>query len=430
MSRLPDVVAVADRHMCSGCGTCAYLAPESYEMVDTLRGGRRPLKLLDTTSGRQREEEALYACPGRSLKHDGPLPTAHMSALGAAWGPVLELWEGYASDPEIRHAGSSGGVATALGLYCLEAGGMSGVLHTAGREDVPLLNRTVMSSSRQELLARSGSRYAPASPCEGLGDIEEASAPCVFIGKPCDVAGAAAASRVRPRLAQRLGLTVAVFCAGTPTTQGTMEAVRVLGISPDDVESVRYRGNGWPGRFAARAKGGREGSLSYEQSWGEILQRHRQWRCMVCADHTGEFADIAVGDPWYQPTGSDPGRSLVLVRTERGRRLLHAAVDAGAVNLERVAPDVLPRSQPNLVRTRGAVWGRLITMSALGMPRPRYRRLPMFRSWLALDRREKVRSTAGTAKRVFARRMHRASPAEPWSGGASAGAELRMSERT
>jgi coenzyme F420 hydrogenase subunit beta len=428
MSRLPDVIAVADRHMCSGCGVCAYLAPESYEMVDTLRGGRRPLKLLDTTSGRERETQALSACPGRSLEHEGPLPAAHMEGLGSAWGPVLEMWEGHASDPEIRHAGSSGGVATALGLHCLEAEGMSGVLHTAAREDVPLLNRTVMSSSRAELLAASGSRYAPASPCEGLGEIEGSSTPCVFIGKPCDVAGAAAASRLRPRLAERLGLTIAVFCAGTPTTQGTLEAVRVLGINPDDVESVRYRGMGWPGRFNARAKDGREASLSYEQSWGEILQRHRQWRCMICADHTGEFADIAVGDPWYQPTADDPGRSLVLVRTERGRRLLHAALDAGAVDLEPVRPDVLPRSQPNLVRTRGAVWGRLVTMGALGLARPRYRRLPMFRSWLALDRREKVRSTAGTAKRVLVRSMYRPSPAEPWSGDVSTRAGLPTPE--
>ena len=37
----------------------------------------------------------------------------------------------------------------------------------------------------------------------------------------------------------------------------------------------------------------------------------------MCADHTGEFADIAVGDPWYRPHLDDePGRSLVLARSE------------------------------------------------------------------------------------------------------------------
>ncbi|MPZ74883.1 MAG: hypothetical protein GEU74_17010, partial [Nitriliruptorales bacterium] len=57
-----------------------------------------------------------------------------------------------------------------------------------------------------------------------------------------------------------------------------------------------------------------------------------------------------VGDPWYReiPEG-EPGRSLVLVRTERGRRILHAAIGSGALVLERVGPEIVQASQPNLL---------------------------------------------------------------------------------
>ena len=121
-------------------------------------------------------------------------------------------------------------------------------------------------------------------------------------------------------------MTIAFFCAGTPTTRGTIALLDRLGIDdPSDVLDVRYRGNGWPGRtvFTVKTATGTETrSLSYEESWGEILTNHKQWRCNVCADHTGEFADIAVGDPWHRPTDPrKPGSSLILVRTERGREL-------------------------------------------------------------------------------------------------------------
>lgn len=384
-------------------------------MVDTLDGGRRPLRIIQASDRSGNEQAALAACPGRALDQQ-PLPTEHLSELGDAWGPVLEVWEGHAADPEIRFSGSSGGVATALSLYCLESEDMHGVLHTAARQDVPYLNRTVMSRSRNELLAATGSRYSPASPCDGLGLVEAAPAPCVFIGKPCDVAGAVRASRLRPTLADRIGLTIAFFCAGTPTTAGTLEAIRSLDIEPDEISSVRYRGQGWPGRFTVETRSGAVRSLSYDDSWGAILQRHRQWRCMICPDHTGEFADISVGDPWYRPVEEgEQGSSLVLVRTERGRSMLQAAIAAGVVDLERVTPDLLPRSQPNLLRTRGAVWGRILTMRIMGLPVPRFRGLPMLRIWLRLSLREKLRSTAGTARRLAQRGLWRPMPVLPWS---------------
>src|SRR5258707_1343211 len=98
------------------------------------------------------------------------------------FGPVLEIWEGFASDPEVRMRASSGGLLTALSLYCLEREGMASVLHTGQDPEKPWLNKTVQSRGRSDLLQRTGSRYAPASPCDGLRDIENSSEPCVFVG--------------------------------------------------------------------------------------------------------------------------------------------------------------------------------------------------------------------------------------------------------
>ena len=416
--RIDSIRDVAEKHLCTGCGVCAYLAPDALRMVDDLERGRRPFPL----EGREALDvagDALDACPGRGLAHDRSRPSEEEEAeLFSEWGPVRELWEGFAADDALRLAGSSGGAASALALFALERAGFHGLLHIAARPDVPYLNHTVLSTSRDEILAATGSRYAPASPCDGLERIERAPAPCVFIGKPCDVAGARAAARLRPALAENLGLTIGIFCAGTPSTAGTLAMLRAMGFEdPAQVTGVRYRGNGWPGLATVRAADGRENAITYAESWGDILQVHRQWRCYVCADHTGEFADIAVGDPWYREIPPDePGRSLILARTERGARFLAEAIAAGYLQVERVGPEILRASQPNLETTRGAIWGRIWGTRLLGAAAPRYRNVAIFPSWWSrLGAKDKLRSFLGTFKRTFKKGLRKRRPVRPWT---------------
>lgn len=409
MAKLRTVHEVASRQLCTGCGVCAYLAPGEIRMVDVADHGRRPLPLVPTGGG---AADAMRCCPGVGLGHDSPAPAAgEIGELRPLWGPVRALWEGYATDPEVRFAGSSGGVTTALAAFCVEQRGMAGVLHTAARADLPYLNETRFSRTRAELLAETGSRYAPASPCERLDLVEQADGPAVFIGKPCDVAAVRMAATVRPQLADRLGLLIAFFCAGTPSTRGTLEMLAAMGVDPAEVTSVRYRGMGWPGRARAVVAGDapdQDHSLSYQQSWDQILQRHRQWRCYLCADHTGELADVAVGDPWHRSTDGDPGRSLVLARTERGAAMVAEAVRAGVLTLTPASLDVLRASQPNLVQSRGAVWGRVLTLRLAGQAAPRFRHMPMLRVWWQdLTLVEKLRSTVGTLRRIIRRRLWR-----------------------
>ena len=153
---------------------------------------------------------------------------------------------------------------------------------------------------------------------------------------------------------------------------------------------------------SAKATRNAPAQLSYQDSWGEILQRHRQWRCHLCIDHTGEFADVSVGDPWYRDIEpGDPGRSLVIARTPRGRAAVEAAIESGMLMLSPVDPALLPASQPNLLAARGAVWGRIVTCRAMLVAAPRYRQMPTFGAWRRLRLKAKLQSFYGTAKRLF-----------------------------
>jgi coenzyme F420 hydrogenase subunit beta len=405
--RKPDSLEqIVDRHLCMGCGTCAAARPDLVTMVDTEQHGRRPRLKPGADPSATRALARL--CPGREIRFAPPRDYDE-----AAWGPVLEVWEGHAVDPELRYRGSSGGAVSALALHGIESGAAAGVVQVAARKDRPLFNETVISRSRQEILAAAASRYAPASPCEKLADVRAADGKHIFVGKPCDVAGAQRLMQSDKELRASVGLTISIFCAGTPSTAATKELIRSLNIDNDAwIEDVRYRGRGWPGRMAVRYRltvdsPPKSASVSYEKGWGEILQKHTQWRCRLCADHIGEHADLSIGDPWYRPVGKhEQGESLIVVRTERGRRALRAAVAEGYLVLKRRSTETLAASQPNLERTKGAVFGRRLAARALGLPAPVYHGAALHRVWLrALSPLAKVQSFAGTMKRILKKRL-------------------------
>lgn len=414
--RLRTVVDVAERQLCMGCGACAYMDPQGVRIVDAKGDGRRPVS-TGRPSDPERAREALAACPGmeQSSRFDRTAPGL-AADLAETWGPILELWEGWATDETMRFRASSGGAASALSTYCIERGGMHGLLHIAARKDVPYLNETVMSTSRAEIVARSGSRYAPASPCDGLQRIEDAPAPCVFVGKPCDCVAVRNVRSMRPALDRKLGLVIAFFCAGTPTTKGTLAMLERMGIDdPAKLRSLRYRGDGWPGKATAVVE--RDGraetrQLTYHESWGEVLAQHKQWRCNLCPDRTGETADVSVGDPWWSGVPEDaPGRSLILVRTERGRRIVAEAVAAGYLKVERAENWKLRASQPGFPQVRGAIWGRAAVLRLLCAPVPRHYGHALFRHWVReLSLKDKLKSVVGTARRVILRNLWRRRP--------------------
>jgi coenzyme F420 hydrogenase subunit beta len=331
----------------------------------------------------------------------------HDPSLAVRWGSVLEIWEGHATDETMRYEGSSGGALTAIAAYCTERLEMHGTLHISGDDNDPVRNRAQLSRTRQDLMAATGSRYAPAAVCDGLRLVEQAPAPCCIIGKPVEIAAISKARHLNSSLDKNIGLTLSFFCAETPSTQGTTSLLNRMGYAPDTLRSLRYRGFGWPGHFAPVRKGESEPQeqMTYRESWS-FLQAFRPWSVQLWPDGSGELADISCGDPWYEePDGENPGFSLIVVRTVLGQKIIQGAIEAGYLNLQPAKPWKLENSQRGLVRKKGAVWGRLIIMRLMRLPTPRFTNNTLFRCWLELSINEKLRSTLGTLRRIISRRI-------------------------
>jgi coenzyme F420 hydrogenase subunit beta len=410
MPKIRTVSDIVAWRMCLGCGACFWACKEGrIQLHNFLDEGIRPIvKPGDCGSCR----DCLKVCPTLSCNfslenraHEGPFSPSFQKK----WGPILAIWEGHAKDPEIRFKGASGGVLTALSLFCLEKGGMRGILHIGPCPENPLHNITRLSRTGEELFYACGSRYSPASLCDGLGLIEDAPGPCAIIGRPVEIGATQNAMALSPTLKEKVGIRMSFFCAEAPSTRGTLELIKMFGLSEGDLAQLRYRGHGWPGEFVVVKRGDSEPSvrLSYRESWG-FLQRYRPWASQLWPDGGGELADITCGDPWYrEPDGKDPGSSLVIARTRRGRLLVEEAMRQGYLELKPAEPWKLERSQWGLLQKKGSVWGRRLALRTLGLPVGRFPGMALFPVWLTLPRKEKLKSMLGTYRRILSRGLFR-----------------------
>lgn len=411
--RIKTIEDVAGWRLCCGCGACAGLSPDAIQMVDIVQSGLRPRFVRKPTA--EVIEKSLAVCPGIALNRV-PMPNDQLGGKDVYedWGPILKIWEGFAVDPEIRYCAASGGVASALGLFALDKWNAEGVVQIRPSEKDPFVNKTCISKNRKDLIAAAGSRYAPASPADILRNLKSLPGQYVFVGKPCDVAAVRKAILLEPDLADKVIFTIAFFCAGVPSTLGTYRLAQAAGVrSLEKVKSIRYRGRGWPGEAVVEYldENGyqRCQSFTYDQSWKEILQKYRQWRCYICPDHIGEFADIAVGDAWHRPLENhQPGLSVVIARTSKGFDIIKQAAKADYLHLSEASPEVLPNGMPWQIPLKNQMWGRLVTLRLCGIPTPRFISFQLaYRWWYGLSIFKKAKTIFGTLKRIFVKQLYR-----------------------
>lgn len=397
----PSITDLATSGACTGCGLCASIAPDAIDMRLSRAGFLRPA-LRQPTVAPDAASMALIgqSCP--ALVVERPADPAHDHVL---WGPVRRSLTGHASDAEIWRQGSSGGVISALAWHLLNSGEVDAVAQIAVSHDDPLRNELQISTQRDAVLRAAGSRYAPAAPLAGLLQALDQHQRMAVVGKPCDVAAVRQLLRARPDLQARLPYLLSFMCAGTPSLNATHDLLKAMGSSKEQVVKFRYRGDGWPGMARAEQADGRSFEMDYNASWGGVLGKQLQQRCKICPDGTGEQADVTCADAWYGKDGypdftEREGRSLVLVRTAAGERLVDAATLAGNVKTEPLDIGEVARMQPYQVTRKRAVLGRTWAARLRTGHAPRYRGLGLVRASLQMNPLDWLRQAWGMWRRA------------------------------
>jgi coenzyme F420 hydrogenase subunit beta len=359
--------------LCIGCGLCRAIAgPERLEIAMTREGRERPF--VRTPLDAATLERINAVCPGVHVDGaDGGTQSGDVET-DLIWGPTEHLAIGYASDPDVRYRGSTGGVLTALGRYLLESERAKFILHVAASKTAPMRTERRLSFDAASVLDAAGSRYGPAAPLIDFTSILDRAEPFALIAKPCDVSAVRNLAKLDSRVDRYMQYALTLVCGGASELTKSQEILDEFGIDERELSLFRYRGFGNPGPTRLETKDGRAFELTYQQMWADESTWRIQSRCKICPDAMGEGADLVVSDVWPGggPTGEDEGFNGIIVRTRRGRELYEAALAAGAIveSSRRVSFRDFDEFQPHQVRKKRAVWARLAGRKAAGQPVP------------------------------------------------------------
>lgn len=404
MRASPALARVKAGQLCAGCGLCAGVSQGAVRMREQSPGYARPEQTAPLPPGAERM--IATACPG--------LKTAPWREAGREgipvdpyWGPWLRCLTGHSPDPEIRHQGSSGGVLSALAIHALETGRVSRVVHTGTDPRRPTRNVTLISTTREEILAGAGSRYAASSPLAEMESLLADGRPALFIGKPCDVSALRQLARLDTRVDRVFPYMLSFFCGGIPSHAGTDRIIGAMGLDPARIVHFRYRGEGWPGLTKAEDSEGRTGEMLYEESWGGHLSKEVQFRCKICPDAVGGVADIACADAWYGGESGYPqfeesdGRSLIMSRSAAGEALLDSALAAGAISAEFLPIGEVVLMQPSQARRKRRVAARVAACRVLLSPTPEMRGMALMQATRRESPAGLLRDFLGTMRRII-----------------------------
>jgi coenzyme F420-reducing hydrogenase beta subunit len=220
--------------------------------------------------------------------------------------------------------GQDGGVATAL----LASGMQRGLFDAA-----IVVQRTdgyraeaVVAENVDDIIKARGTKYLRVKMMPKLGElIDKGKKKIAIVGTACEVR---AARKIQERLLDEfpdLDLTIiGLFCFEAFDYEKLKEETqRLLSVDLDKAEKTQIH----KGKFIVRTEG-KEYSTSVRD-----LSKAVEKGCAFCDDFTGRLADISVGS-----VGSEDGYSTIIVRSEKGKKLLeNIDLTRGNVNKEEIA---------------------------------------------------------------------------------------------
>jgi coenzyme F420-reducing hydrogenase beta subunit len=279
---------------CVGCGACAIVCPTDSKKV---RVNTYPMLEEDIKAA---EEQFLRGTKDELLGVHSEIFAAKSSVDG-----------------------QDGGVATALLLSGFERGLFDAAIVV--KRTVGYKAEAVIAESAEEILNARGTKYSRVKMMSKVGElVEKGKRKIAIVGTPCEVR---TARKIQQQLLiehPSLEITiVGLFCfEAFDYDKLKEETERLLGVDLDKAEKTQIH----KGKFTVTVDG-KDYSAKVKKFHNAI-----QGGCAYCNDFVGWLSDVSVGS-----VGSAEGYSTVIVRSEKGKKLLeNVDLVKGDVNKEEI----------------------------------------------------------------------------------------------
>ncbi len=307
---------IIDTGRCVSCGACEAVCPvnaiELIETIPELVGNCIECGICygNCPAASFNEDDMEQRVFGRTRKNEERLTGIYKKAYQAK-----------ATQEDIHKKAQDGGVVTALLAQFVDDGG-DGVIVAGLEEDKIWVPKPTVAKTREDIIKAAGTKYTPSPALKAVKQAvkDMKLEKIAVVGTTCQMRGLSLATvgqLKNKNIADVVALKIGLFCMETFNYDSYMQYLKENEVDPSMVTKFEIKN----GRFYA---------------WNGEERLHRaklakvkpliRSNCTYCTDFASEFADISVGN-----VGSEAGYSTVIVRNDKGQKILDAAVKSGLI---------------------------------------------------------------------------------------------------
>lgn len=379
--------------LCTGCGICEGACPTGAISMIVTEGNFRPVvdKEKCTNCGR-----CIKACPGLGVDLVGLADKYQSDASNhdKMVGRYEKCFTGYSNDDEVRFHSASGGMVSQFLIWLLENKKIDGAIVTKFDKESPLLVKTFIATTREDIISARSSKYAPVTLNRTAQDIKAApGSRYVVVGLPCHIQGMRKLMDIDKKLREKVIGLFGIYCSCGRSFYLTEHVFKERGISKNKITYFQYRDEGCLGKMVVKVPEGNANTIRVNDSNSEsvlynkdvVYKEHYQSyyhplrsffvprRCLFCIDHYAELSDVCFGDIHIKPYSDDKvGVNSIIVKNKKWLSLLEECQKVGEVHIDEVSFQTISDSQKMSFKKKGRNGAFVNLCKKLGMTVPRY----------------------------------------------------------
>jgi coenzyme F420 hydrogenase subunit beta len=330
-----NIQHIVNNALCTACGGCQGVCPINAISLEENTAGYIVAKIDFNMCINC--EKCYQVCP--SVIGNTP----KMENVDIFHGEYIEGYVGYATDKEIRQESQSGGIVTALLCYLLKVNAIDGtVVNQFSKETTR--PKAIFVDSIKGIRDSAGSYYVQSSVVNEILKHQDKRTAAVVLGCQGESINLIKTKYPHTVLPEYL---IGLICAGQHSGNYIDQIIKEAGCNRQAVTKFRFRdksSGGWPGNIKVCTES--KNYLLKKEIRHALKPVFELYRCMLCFDQMNIFTDITVGDPWGITSKCElEGNTVIIARTEKGKKLIENAYRDGAINVEKLPVNNIIRGQ-------------------------------------------------------------------------------------
>ncbi len=315
-----DIRETVRRNLCLSCEACRFICPVNAIEMMFHKGQFLPEIISDKCTNCSL---CLKICPGINLD---PLKLFNFkSYLDIEKNGIIQCYEMYSKDEQVRKISTSGGIITTLVSELLKDKKYDGafVLDYKDINNYPAYIKLIIDN--RDIKSSTGSKYLPASIFNILDQIKKIKEKksYIIVGTPCQIYTIINYLKGINKNKKLDLLYLGLFCDSTMNYDFLNFIKRIYENKDIKIKAFYYRSKekyGWPGNSKILSEEGKKYLLS--RGFRLLCKKYfRLNRCLYCYDKLNHLADVSFGDCYIKDGYDIKGKSNIIIRTEKGKRI-------------------------------------------------------------------------------------------------------------